>query len=123
MAGGHIDDFHHLRAEAFAGPAGGEVVGVGGDPEGANAVVLGQGEEEPAGAFGVVVAATGGVDVVADVAVVELDIVAVPDAQANPTGNRDPAGVAEEGAVLAAGRVTFIQKWYAGTMPRSGSPA
>src|SRR4051812_47956316 len=47
-------------------------------------------EEEPAGALGVVVAARGWVDVVADVSGVLADLVIRPDAQ--PDAPRDPHG-------------------------------
>src|SRR5439155_6608861 len=68
MVLGDRHDVDQPGAQAFAGSAGGDVVGVAGDPDAVEAVAAGEGENEAAGAFGESSAAGGGVDVVADVA-------------------------------------------------------
>src|SRR5688572_30116588 len=88
VVGGDGHDPDHLHAQPFARPPAGEVVGAAGDPEGAQAVAAEQGEHQPHGPLRVAAAAGGRVDVVADVAVVELDPVGVADAERTPP--RDP---------------------------------
>ena len=61
------------RAEALAGPAGGGVVRVAGDPEGPQPVPPGQRKEQPAGPLGVGVPPRRRIDVIAEVPVIPLD--------------------------------------------------
>ncbi len=77
------DDVDEFGSEALAGSAGSQIVWVAGDPEVSEAVGAGEGEEQAAGSFGKVVAAEGGVDVVADVAGVGFDVEVVFSAEAD----------------------------------------
>src|ERR1043165_989364 len=67
------DDFDQLAAEPLDCAARGVVVGVAGDPDDVHAMSACQGEQQAAGALGVVVATRGGIDVVAGVAGEEAD--------------------------------------------------
>jgi hypothetical protein len=81
------DDFDEFAAEAFAGSAGGVVVGIAGDPERIDIVAAREGEQEAAGALRVMAAARGWIDVIANVAAVHLRFVGVTDAEADAAGH------------------------------------
>jgi hypothetical protein len=86
------DGVDESGAEVFAGAAGGEVVGIAGDPEGEVAVGAGEGEEQAAGAFGEVVAAGRREDVVAEMAEVHFDGGGASEAEADGAGDADGGG-------------------------------
>src|SRR5258706_10245987 len=93
---GELDDLGEASTGAFAGAAGGDVVGVARNPEGVDALPAGKGEEQSDGAAGILVAARGGVHIVADMPEVGFDIAGMPDAEVDSAGDLD--GRSELGA-------------------------
>src|SRR3954452_24404276 len=81
VIGGKGDRFDVDRAQPLAGLSRGDVVGVAGDPQLAQAVTTRQIEQQPTGSLRVMMPAGGGVNVVSDVAQVHAQVVAVADAQ------------------------------------------
>jgi hypothetical protein len=72
-----------------AGAVRGQIVRIAGDPQGINSMTFGQGQKQANRAFGKMAAPVGRVDVVADVAVIEFQILGMADAQRDSAGDRE----------------------------------
>ncbi len=83
------DNLRERGAEAFARAAGGDVVGVAGDPERLHAMPAGERKEQPTGPLGQMLAAGRGIDLITDVADVLQDVSGVPDAKTDAAGDGD----------------------------------
>lgn len=86
------DDFHQLGSEALAGSAGGDVVGVAGDPKLIKSMPVRQWKQQPGRALSQMPATRRGVDVVADMPDVHADVVIIAEAQADGAGNSQGIG-------------------------------
>ena len=71
---GDVDDFDKLGTGEFEGAAGGQVLGVAGDPERFEPEALAEGEEQANGAGGIMVAPVGRMGAIADVSGITLDV-------------------------------------------------
>ena len=96
---GDVDGVFEDGAGEFASAAGGDVVGVGGDPEGIELVAAGERDEEFQGAGGVAMSAKGGFDGVADVAPIEDGVRVVREAEGDVSDGGAEGGAVHEEAV------------------------
>lgn len=87
MAPGDANGLDQFTAEADAGLARRDVFWIAGDPEGVEPVSAGQGQEQPNGSLGIVMATPGWIDVIAKVAVVAMDLLGISDAERDAANN------------------------------------
>ena len=72
-------DAPQAPSQSLAGSAGGDIIGITGDPEPSHPMLAGERKEQSAGALGVVPSPRRRVHVVAEVAVVHFDFVSFAD--------------------------------------------
>lgn len=105
---GDIDGIDESGAGELAGAAGGEVVGIRGNPEGVEAVAGGEGGEELEGSGGVVVTAKRGFDGVSDVAPEEDGVGVVGEAESDVSHGGAGFGVDHEKAIKGDGDTAAV---------------
>lgn len=108
MIEGDLDGIDEGGAGEFAGAAGGEVIGIGGNPEGIEAVAGGEGDKELEGAGSVVVTAKRGFDGVSDVAPEEDGVGVVGEAEGDVSHGGAGFGVDHEKAIEGDGDTAAV---------------